>query len=127
VQDKDLKALRTKILLERERLVTDLDSLEESTSSTSRDASGDLSSYSSHMADQGTDAMEREKAFLFASVKRKRLEEIDLALQRMDAGTFGVCESCGKDIPPKRLERVPDASLCVSCKEQQEKEQSTRS
>ena len=127
MQANDLTAIRIRILEERERLVTDLDSLEEETSSTSRDASGDLSSYSSHMADQGTDAMEREKAFLFASVKRKRLEEVDLALQRIDAGTFGVCESCGQDIPPKRLERVPDASLCVACKEKQEKEQSTRS
>jgi DnaK suppressor protein len=125
VQEKDLKKLRVKLLGERDRLVQDLGSLEESTASTSRDSSGDLSSYSSHMADQGTDAMEREKAFLFASVKKRRVEEIDQALARLEAGTFGVCESCGQPIPPKRLERVPDASLCVSCKEKQEKAQGT--
>ena len=120
---KELQTMKSKLLGERERLEGDLASLEESTAATSKDASGDLSSYSSHMADQGTDSMEREKAFLFASVKRRRMEEIDLALARIEAGTFGVCEACAKPIPLKRLERVPDASLCVSCKEKEEKEQ----
>jgi RNA polymerase-binding protein DksA len=127
VNAKELQAMKTKLLEERERLASDLASLEESTAATAKDASGDLSSYSSHMADQGTDSMEREKAFLFASVKRRRMEEIDLALARMEAGTFGICESCGKPIPTKRLERVPDASLCVECKEKEEKAQGSYS
>jgi RNA polymerase-binding protein DksA len=127
VNAKELQAMKTKLLEERERLASDLASLEESTAATAKDASGDLSSYSSHMADQGTDSMEREKAFLFASVKRRRMEEIDLALARMEAGTFGICESCGKPIPSKRLERVPDASLCVECKEKEEKAQGSYS
>ena len=125
MQDRDLKAWKSKLLGERERIVADLDALGEATASTSKDSSGDLSSYSSHMADQGTDAMEREKAFLFASVKKKRLDEVDMALARIEAGTFGRCESCGQLIPPKRLERLPDASLCVSCKEKQEKASGT--
>ena len=123
----NLQMWKTKLLEERDRILQDLDSLEESTASTPRESSGDLSSYSSHMADQGTDAMEREKAFLFASVKRKRLGEIDGALARIAAGSFGVCESCGKEIAAKRLERLPDARLCITCQEKQEKEQGTRS
>jgi RNA polymerase-binding protein DksA len=125
VHSKELQSLKAKMLVERDRLAADLEALEESTAATPKDSSGDLSSYSSHMADQGTDAMEREKAFLFASVKRRRLEEINSALARMDAGKFGVCESCGQQIPLKRLERVPDASLCVACKEKEEKAQGT--
>jgi RNA polymerase-binding protein DksA len=121
VERKDLESMKTKLLSERERIVGDLESLEETTASTPKDSSGDLSSYSSHMADQGSDSMEREKAFLFASVKRRRLDEIDLALARIDAGTFGVCEACGNPIPAKRLERMPGASLCVACKEKEEK------
>jgi RNA polymerase-binding protein DksA len=123
VERKDLETLKGQLLDERQRIESDLESLEETTASTPREASGDLSSYSSHMADQGSDSMEREKAFLFAAVKRRRLEEIDLALARIEAGTFGVCESCGKAIPAKRLERMPGASLCVACKEIEEKEQ----
>ena len=124
MERKDLEAMRTKLLEERERIVADLQSLEEQTASTPKDASGDLSSYSSHMADS-SDSMEREKAFLFAAVKRRRLDELELALQHMAAGTFGACESCGKPIPAKRLERMPGATLCVSCKEKQEKESPT--
>jgi RNA polymerase-binding protein DksA len=127
VERKDLELMKTKLIEERDRLAADLESLEETTASTSRDASGDLSSYSSHMADMGSDSMEREKAFLFASVKRRRMDEITLALTRIDAGTFGVCESCGNAIPVKRLERMPGASLCIACKEKEEKEQGASS
>ena len=122
MEAKDLESMRAKLLEERERIVTDLQSLEEQTASTPKDASGDLSGYSSHMADMGSDSMEREKAFLFASVKRRRLDELESALLRIEAGTFGACEDCGKPIPAKRLERMPGATLCVSCKEKQEKE-----
>ena len=121
MERKELELMRVKLLEERERIVADLQSLEEQTASTPKDASGDLSGYSSHMADS-SDSMEREKAFLFASVKRRRLDELGLALQHLDAGTFGICESCGKPIPPKRLERMPGATMGVSCKEKQEKE-----
>jgi len=121
VERKELELMRVKLLEERERIVADLQSLEEQTASTPKDASGDLSGYSSHMADS-SDSMEREKAFLFASVKRRRLDELGLALQHLDAGTFGICESCGNPIPAKRLERMPGATMCVSCKEKQEKE-----
>ena len=124
---KDLQMMKSSLLAERERLAADLDVLEESTATTPKDSSGDLSSYSSHMADQGSDSMEREKAFLFASVKRSRLAEIDSALARIEAGSFGVCESCGKSIPLKRLERMPGASLCVECKEKEEKAQGSYS
>jgi len=127
VDRKDLQMMKTNLLEERGRIASDLEALEESTAQTPKDSSGDLSSYSSHMADQGSDAMEREKAFLFASVKRRRLAELDLALERIDAGTFGICEACGNQIPLKRLERMPGASLCISCKEQEEKSQGTRS
>jgi len=121
LQTRNFENWKVKLLDERGRITTELDALGEATGATSKESSGDLSSYSSHMADQGTDTMEREKAFLFASAKRRRLEEINQALVRIEAGTFGVCQSCGSDIPPKRLERIPDASLCVQCKEQEEK------
>jgi RNA polymerase-binding protein DksA len=121
MQARELETWKSKLLEERDRIAADLDAFEEATGATAKESSGDVSSYSSHMADQGTDTMEREKAFLFASAKRRRLEEIDFALMRIESGKFGVCESCGNDIPPKRLERLPDASLCVPCKEEEEK------
>ena len=119
----ELSIWNLKLREESERILAELANLKEITASTARDSSGDLSSHASHMADLGTDTMEREKAFLFASQKRKRLEEIAVALQRIDAGTFGFCEVCGGKIPTRRLERMPGATTCVPCKEKLEKQE----
>ena len=119
----ELQEWRQKLRDEGERIRNELDNLKEITATTARESSGDLSSYASHMADLGSDSMEREKAFLFAGQKRKRLEEIAGALQRIDAGTFGFCEVCGGPIPTRRLERMPGATTCVPCKEKQEKQE----
>jgi RNA polymerase-binding transcription factor len=127
VNAQELAIMKVSLVAERDRILADLAVLEESTAQTAKDQSGDLSSYSSHMADQGSDAMEREKAFMFAGVKRRRLAEINLALERVESGTFGICESCGQPIPAKRLERMPGASLCIACKEQEEKSAGARS
>ncbi|MDH7516203.1 MAG: TraR/DksA C4-type zinc finger protein [Bacteroidota bacterium] len=76
----------------------------------------DDSTYSLHMADQGTDAMEREKAFLFAQRERKFISHLSDALQRIKSGNYGVCISCGNLIEKGRLEAVPHARMCVTCK-----------
>jgi len=73
----------------------------------------------------GTDAMEREKAFLFASSEGKLLYEVDQALRRLYRNEFGICAACGKDIGKARLEAIPHVTLCVSCQEKQEKETHT--
>ena len=83
---------------------------------------GDLSSYSFHMADQGTDAMEREKAFLFASQEGRFLWHIDEALRRLYSTpeTFGKCHDCGNDIAFERLDALPHARYCIQCKQREE-------
>jgi len=60
--------------------------------------------------------VERDRLLVVASEAKERVAEIDAALARVDAGTYGVCEHCGKPIPEPRLEVVPEATLCVSCK-----------
>jgi RNA polymerase-binding protein DksA len=89
--------------------------------STTKEASGDHSSYSYHMADQGTDAMEREKAFLFASRDEKYLKQIDDALQRVENGTYGVCRVTGKLISRERLEAVPTTTISFEAKQAEAK------
>lgn len=74
--------------------------------------------YSLHMADQGTDAMEREKAYLFAARERKFISHLTDALQRIKSGNFGICIVCGNLIEKGRLEAVPHARMCVSCKQE---------
>jgi len=81
-----------------------------------KDSYGDHSGYAFHMADQGTDAMEREKAFLFLSREEKYFQQIEQALQRIDLEEYGICRVCGNEIDEQRLEIVPTTRICVPCK-----------
>ena len=60
--------------------------------------------------------VERDRLLRVASEARAKVAEIDAALERVEAGTYGRCEACGKAIPHARLEVVPEATLCVGCK-----------
>ena len=119
---KDLKHFEEKLLEERKKLLGQLGYLEKTLNQTQRDSAGDLSAYSFHMADMGTDAMEREKTFLFASAEGRLLYDVDQALRRMYRSEYGTCPGCGKEIGKARLDAIPQAILCVSCQEKQEKE-----
>jgi RNA polymerase-binding transcription factor DksA len=89
---------------------------------TSRDTSGELSGYSLHMADAGTDNFDREFALSLVSNEQEALYEIEESLKRLDAGTFGICEMCEKPIRKERLEAVPFAKNCVQCQSLLEKD-----
>ena len=73
--------------------------------------------YSVHMADAGTDSYEREKGFHLMNRETDYINFLNLALQRIDSGEFGICAVCGKKIPEERMMEVPNATKCVSCKE----------
>jgi len=108
-----------KVLLEEKRLsiMQDLGVIQtNSMKTTSAASSGDLT-YSDHMGELGSSAMEREKAFMFASRDGVYLDQIESALKRIEDGTFGLCRVCGCDIPLARLEAVPTTKICVPCKE----------
>jgi len=107
---------------ERARALKELGHYGESFNATLQASNGDLSSYSFHMADQGTDAMEREKAFLMASKEGRFLWHLNQALGRLYATPekYGKCEQCGEDISYERLDALPHARLCIDCKEKEE-------
>jgi DnaK suppressor protein len=115
---KQLQHFEKRLMEERRRAVKELGHYGES----SQDNDGDLSSYSFHMADQGTDAMEREKAFLFASQEGRFLWHIDEALRRLYRAPekFGKCHNCGNDIAFERLDALPHARYCIQCKQREE-------
>ena len=112
----DLEHFKKIILEKRKEILEELESLK----STMMDVTTgqyeiENSTYSLHM-EQGTDAMEREKTFLFASREGKFLNYLDDALQRIEHGTYGFCSECGNLIDKERLEAVPHAHQCVKCK-----------
>jgi DnaK suppressor protein len=64
----------------------------------------------------GTSNVDRELDLVLSAQARQAVEEIDRALAKIDAGTYGTCERCGQPIPEARLEALPHAALCVACK-----------
>ena len=113
----DLEYFRKILEKKRAEVLKNIEYLRKVTlDATSQEASGDHSAYSFHMADQGTDAMEREKAFLFASRDEKYIRQIDEALERIDNGTFGICRVTGKEIGKERLEAVPTTTISYEAK-----------
>ena len=121
MQAPDLDYFKRLLLERRNDLLKELDHFKNGEgSSTLKDASGENSSYSFHMADLGTDNMEREKAYYFATREGRLLYHIDQALERIDDGTYGKCHSCNQPIHHDRLEAVPHARFCISCKMKEE-------
>lgn len=102
------------LLLKRAEIVGDVSEMEGEALKKSRlDATGDLSSMPIHMADVGTDNYEQEFALGLMDSERKLLREIDDALERVERGTYGICEGTGRSIPKARLEAQPWARYCV--------------
>ena len=87
------------------------------------EASGNLSNTPLHLADLGSETFEQEITVGLLQNEQQLLAAIGAAVERLDAGTFGRCERCGKEIPEERLKAVPYASRCVACQEQQEQGQ----
>lgn len=82
----------------------------------------DLSAYTDHMADQGTEAQEREKAALFATKEGRYIYRLEEALRRLysDPKTFGHCHTCGTEVGYERLDALPHARYCIECKLKEE-------
>jgi len=109
-----LKHFQQMLLDKRQEIIGNVNEMKDEALNKSRlDAAGDLSSMPIHMADIGTDNYEQEFALGLMDSERKLLREIDDALQRIEDGTYGICEGTGKPIPKARLEAQPWARYCV--------------
>ena len=118
----ELKKFRDLLLKLRESIVGEVNHLTSDTLKKSqRDASGDLSGYSFHMADMATDNYDREFSLGLASNGREALLYIDEALKRIEDKSFGKCLGCRKSIKKKRLKALPYAQYCIECQSKEEK------
>ena len=118
----EIKFFRNLLMELRKKIVGDLKQIEGETLNTSqRDASGDLSGYSYHMADMASDNYDRELNIGLATNEQQILNDIDTALKMIDAGTYGICEIYGTPIPKKRLLAMPYTRLSKKAQEEEEK------
>jgi DnaK suppressor protein len=119
---KELMEFKKLVLKKKDEVVDEIKHISDDTLKKSqKDASGDISGYTYHMADVATDNYDREFSLSLASSERKFIYELDDALKRIEDGTFGVCEDCKNLIAKTRLKAVPAARLCVKCQEKKEK------
>jgi len=118
----DLKEFKKIVLKKKEEVLGDLKHISDDTLRKSqKEASGDISGYTYHMADVATDNYDREFSLGLASSERKSLYELDDALKRIEEGTFGICDDCKCSITKIRLKAVPSARLCIKCQQKREK------
>lgn len=119
----DLKVFKALLLNVKVKLLEQILAVEkEALSNSQKDASGDLSGYSIHMADLATDSYDREFSLSRASVDQKVIYQIDEALKRIEDGEYGICMSCGEQITKKRLKVVPHTKFCIACQNAEERD-----
>ena len=115
---KELDEVRTELNSERERLRSELNMAEVELADLMRDA-GDGAG--NDQADVGSTTFERDHEMSLANNARALLEQTEHALERIDNGTYGACERCGQPIGKMRLMAFPRATLCLSCKQREER------
>jgi RNA polymerase-binding protein DksA len=118
-----LDMYKEKLINLKEEIMTKIREISEDTlMKTQRESSGDISGYSLHIADAASDNYERDFSLGLVSDERKVLLEVEEALKRVEAKTYGFCLLCEKAIGGVRLKAVPHTKYCKKCQEKLEKE-----
>ena len=112
----EMKVYKERLLALRARLRGDVSQMAEAALRKNRmDGGGEISSMPIHMADLGSDNFEQEFTLSLLENEEGTLDLIELALERIEDGTYGDCDECGSKIPKARLNALPYAPHCVKC------------
>ncbi len=111
-----LEAQRAQLLAEREAYARSATSLQAEAEQLAEDREPGDVQFDEESGEGDSMNVERERDLALSAQAMESIEAIDLALARVDQGTYGVCERCGQPIPEERLRALPHASLCVRCK-----------
>jgi RNA polymerase-binding protein DksA len=113
---RDLQKFRELLLAERARLQAELEEIGERTSrATLAERATELSSYEDHPADLASETFEREKDIAIGESVESLLNQVETALEKVERGTYGTCDACGRPIKKARLQALPFATLCLEC------------
>ncbi|MDD5439631.1 MAG: TraR/DksA family transcriptional regulator [Candidatus Omnitrophica bacterium] len=118
---RELERYKKALLAEKAKIFGEFVHLKNDALNTSmKDAAGDLSGYSYHLADMASGVYETDFLLRLAADERERLYTIDEAPKRIEDGTFGVCVACAKPITKQRLAAIPQTEYCLKCQELEE-------
>lgn len=114
----DPEKYRKALLKERDRLRKEIELIEQDICyGDTRAGQSELANYDQHPADAGTETFEKEKDLAIRDSLREILGRIDEAMGKIERGTYGECDRCGREIPKARLNAVPHAIYCVECQD----------
>ncbi len=113
---RELQHFRRNILKMREKQLEEMGALKENAKIANESSITGDSTYAYHMADAGTDQGEREKAYYWLARENSYLRYLNRALEMLEDGSFGICQTCGELIKKERLEEVPHTTSCFDCK-----------
>lgn len=118
----DIEPFKTRLLQERERTVKAIAYLHEENQATTEDEARELSGgLDNHLADIATHTYDRELDSTLEESEEQHLSHIEGALNRIEAGSYGICTNCGRPIGLERLEAMPWVTLCIDCKRKAER------
>ena len=119
--NKELDDLKGRLLAERKDLEAQYTELEESTFATNQSELTGEMGFDEEYADAGTATFERERDLSLVNNLRDLMERIDKALAKIDEGSYGLCDRCGRPIEKLRLKALPYANLCLKDKQAEER------
>ena len=114
----DFNLLRSRLESERKHLIEELEQLKASIRQAREQREGDPVG---KWGEGAMESLELDKCLALEKQTIDRLSEVEQALKKFEQGTYGLCDACGQPIDPARLEALPQASLCLSCKAQMER------
>ena len=120
LSEEKLKDWEQILTAERDNSLRLIEQMSEGYKKGSKDNSGDLSGYSFHQADQGSDTHEQEKTAYLIDSEHQKVKMITAALRKVYNKSFGICEICGCYIGEARLKVIPYARFCIECKQKEE-------
>lgn len=118
MEKSELRTYQSRLFELRSRLLREVGTVEEALLEDVMTA-GDTSAVPSHPADQDVEGFDEQ--VVLAQNEEHLLEDVEAALERIEAGSFGSCELCGREIPKQRLDALPQAATCIECARKAEK------
>lgn len=121
MEAEQLKYFQARLLEEKHRLAAEVaESNSFNLNESLMDSVQELSGYDNHPADLGSETFEREKDLALLMNLEEFQQRIDEALECIERGIYGICEDCGREIDPERLEALPYTTLCIDCQNEEE-------
>ncbi len=117
-----LTQIKKRLLQEKEVLIKQYHDLEEGNLNSSQSEITGEVGFDEEYADSGTFTFERERDLSLYNNIKDLLEKVEAAMEKIEMGTYGICDICKSTIPEERLDALPHATLCIQCKQREEKE-----